>query len=89
MQSLGFVLLSWLTLAFANNIPPPLSTCILGNPCPTGSTCTPTQTCGYVVSKTFFHSFSSPKHVHMRSSCVSATNPSYASLACMDIEGKG
>lgn len=50
MQSLAFLFLSSLALAIASGIPPPLSTCILNGvePCPSGSTCTPTQTCGYV-----------------------------------------
>ncbi|KAI4265024.1 MAG: hypothetical protein L6R38_009699 [Xanthoria sp. 2 TBL-2021] len=47
MQSFGLFVLSCLAVAAASDIPPPLSTCILnGEPCPTGSTCTPTQTCG-------------------------------------------
>lgn len=52
MQSLRcllLILLSSFALATAHRVsyPPPLSTCILsGDPCPTGSTCTPTQTCG-------------------------------------------
>ena len=45
MLSSSLLILSGLTLALGNAVPP-LSTCILGNPCPTGSTCTPTQTCG-------------------------------------------
>lgn len=51
MLSLGLLIFSSLTFATASNVPNPvLSTCILsGAPCPTGSTCTPTQTCGYVL----------------------------------------
>lgn len=46
MLSFSLLTASWLTLALASGVPP-LSSCILnGNPCPTGSTCTPTQTCG-------------------------------------------
>ncbi len=46
MQSLSVLILSSLTLAAAWQ---QSSTCILGgDACPTGSSCTPTQTCGYV-----------------------------------------
>lgn len=46
MQSLSVLILSSLNLAAAWQ---QSSTCILGgDACPTGSSCTPTQTCGYV-----------------------------------------
>jgi hypothetical protein len=48
MLFLSLLIVSSLTLATPHSVPySSLSTCILsGEPCPTGSTCTPTQTCG-------------------------------------------